>query len=464
MSVLVVGGGISGLAAAWWLAQAGLDVEVWEAAARPGGKIATDYADGYLTERAASLLLNFRPEVSELIALAGLEPLKRQRAAAAETRRYVLKGGRLQSVPMSMAGLLGSSVLSLRGRLRLLAEPFIPAREDEESVASFIRRRLGRELYEVAIEPFIAGTLASDAERASASATLPRLKGLERRYGSITAGILAHRLLRRRSACLSESFSFRGGMTTLIDTLATAPGVSVLTQHRVTAIGCGQGGWQVEAESPSGLRRACAEHLILALPAAAAAELLADVDRALSKLLTSVDYAPLAVVHLGLRREAVAHPLDGAGFLTPRAAGLPLSGNLWMSALFPDRAPADRVLLTSYLGGARRPEVADWSDVQLIEGAYAALRPLLGLADGPDWARVDRHAQALPLYHGLHATRDVALGERLSALAGLHLEGNYRGGVSLRDRLARGRELATRIVAERAPSVRIMASAQPAWP
>jgi len=198
--VLIVGGGVSGLSIAWWLAQAGLPVEVWEADARPGGKIESHRQDGYLTERAASLLMNFRPEVTEMVREAGLEEEKIGRSAIAESRRYLWHAGRLQTLPMQLGSMIVSPIWSWRGKLRLLAEPFLPAGgHEDESVSEFIRRRLGREMLDKAMEPFIAGTLAADPDLTSASAALPRLTALERRYGSLTAGILAHRLLRRRT-------------------------------------------------------------------------------------------------------------------------------------------------------------------------------------------------------------------------------------------------------------------------
>ncbi|MDH4235564.1 MAG: protoporphyrinogen oxidase, partial [Gallionella sp.] len=219
IDVLIIGGGISGLASAWWLARSGLSVEVWEASKRSGGKIMSTRHDGYLTERAASMILNFRPEVAELVREAGLESAKTSRLPAAETRRYLLHGGSLKALPMRLGAMVASPLWSLRGKLRLLAEPFIfSSGRADETVSEFITRRLGHEILEKAMEPFVAGTLAADADHVSAAAVLPRLTALERRYGSIGAGVLVNRLLRRRSASITDTFSFIGGMGTLVDT------------------------------------------------------------------------------------------------------------------------------------------------------------------------------------------------------------------------------------------------------
>ena len=445
--ILIVGGGISGLSIAWWLAQSGLPVEVWEADARAGGKIDSHRQDGYLTERAAALLVNHRPEVAQLVRQAGLENRKVLRGPVARSRRYLLRNGELVPLPMRLGALVRSPLWSWRGKLRLLAEPFIPAgHREDESVSEFITRRLGREMLDQAMEPFVAGTLAADPDRACAASTLPRLTALERRYGSLAAGVLAHKLLRRRTACAAETFSFDGGMGTLVNALAQAPNVYVRPRHRIIALEPDNAGWRVTADTPFGVRTVCARQVVLTTPAPATAKLLAPLDAEIAELLRGIAYAPVTLAHLGFDRAAVGHALDGAGFLTPRSQSPVLTGNLWMSALFPGRAPAGKVLLTAYLGGARAPEVANWSEQRAIDEALGALRPLLGIKGDPEMVRVDAHREALPLYYGAYPARMTALAARLQGLPGIYLEGSYRGGVSVRDRVACGRAVAKRII------------------
>jgi oxygen-dependent protoporphyrinogen oxidase len=447
IDVLVIGGGISGLASAWWLARSGLSVEVWEAGERAGGKIASTRQDGYLTERAASMVLNFRPEVAELVREAGLEAAKAARSPEAEARRYLLHEGRLQSLPMRLGAMAASPLWSLRGKLRLLAEPFVfSGGSDDESVSEFVSRRFGREVLEKAMEPFVAGMLAADAEQASAAAVLPRLVALERRYGSIGAGVLLNRILRRRTASVTEAFSFRGGMATLAEELAQAPGIDLRTGHAAQELVRAGDGWQAVATTQYGERTVAASHMIVATPAPAAAALVDPLDGELAGLLRGIAYAGVTVVHMGLARDAVGHALDGSGFLAPKRESASLTGNLWMSTLFPDRAPPGKALLTSYLGGARAPRVADWDDGRVVSEALDALRPLLGLKADPEMVRIDRHREALPLYHGAYQARMSAIASRLRHVPGLHLEAGYRGGVSVRDRLACGHAVASRIL------------------
>jgi len=454
LDVLIIGGGISGLSIAWWLARGGLAVEVWEADDRPGGKIRSSQQDGYLTERAAAMVMNFRPEVVELVREAGLETAKTVRLPAAEARRYLLHGGCLKALPMRLGAMMASPLWSLRGKLRMLAEPFIPSTcKEDESVSDFVVRRLGREVLEKAMEPFVAGTLAADPDRTSAAAALPRLTALERRYGSITAGVLVNRLLRRRTACTTDTFSFRGGMGVLAKTLITTPGITVRTGCTVEELVSERDGWRATATTSEGQCSMFARQVIVTTPAPIAATLIAPLDAGLAELLRGINYAAVTVVHTGMDRNAVGHPLDGSGFLASRRESKTLTGNLWMSTLFPDRAPPGKVLLTSYLGGARGPHVMDWSDERIVDETLRTLRPLLDLKADPEMLRIDRHSQALPLYHGAYQARMQAITLRLQQFPGLHLEANYRGGVSVRDRLARGCTVANQILRSRQWSI-----------
>lgn len=444
---LVVGGGLSGLSVAWWLARAGVSVEVWEERARPGGLIATRPKNGYTLERAASIMLNFCPEVTELLGETGLALKKLRPDPGAGAARYLVHDGALVAAPMRLGAFLRTPLWSVRGKLRLLLEPWIPrGGSDTETVSAFITRRLGGEILETAFEPYLAGTLASDPDRTNARATLPRLTELERRYGSIARGIFARRL-RPRTAPPAETFSFEGGMSALIDRLAAAPGIRLRLRCAAKRIEHDGSRWLAAARSHEGERAVRARHLVLAAPAGAAADLLDAHDATLAALVRGIEYAPFAVAHLGFDRRDVAHPLDGMGFLVPRREGLPLTGCQWMSSLFPGRAPPGKVLASVYLGGGRMREVSEWQDQTIVEAACRALQPLIGLRAVPEMTHVDRHARALPLYYGAYPERVRAIGRQLQRSPGLHLVSNYLGGVSTRDCIIGAHAAARRIMA-----------------
>lgn len=446
--VLIIGGGISGLSTAWWLAQQGFEVEVWEKALKPGGKIRTDKNSGYTTEQAASMLVNFRPEIDHLIEKSGLTSLKQSRCQ--DIKRHVLHQGELVEVPMQLGRLALSPLWSRQSKLRLLAEFLVPRNNAPESVSRFITRRLGREIMETTLEPFIAGTLASDPDQADARAVLPRLTELEQRYGSITAGILINRIIKRRRINQSESFTFSSGMAQLVDTLAAAPGIRLRTNYELEGINHENGRWQLQATTPFGTQLRQVNHLVLSTPADHAAKLLSPLDAPLSTLLSGIQYAPLSVLHLGFNQGQIQHPLNGGGFLTTHGEKLCFNGNLWMSSLFPGRAPEGKALLSSYIGGARHPKHSHWSDTQSTDAVCSDLRKIIGLQGDPEFMHIDRHQRALPLYHGDYLGRLNTISEQLARWPGLHLTANYIGGVSVRERIFQGMKTA-QAIAEKLP-------------
>ncbi|MEE8321103.1 MAG: protoporphyrinogen oxidase [Gammaproteobacteria bacterium] len=444
VDVLVIGGGISGLAIARLLANTGLSVEVWERKHRPGGKICTHQYNGYTLEKSASMLLNFRPEINRFLEQCDLTECKTPLSPVSS--RYLIHNNRLIKIPMELRKLIASPIWSLRGKMRLLVEPLIPpGGNEDETVAQFIRRRFGNEMLVKAMEPYIAGPLASSPDLANAYSTLPRLTTLERRYGSITMGVLVNRLLRRRTASVTESFSFKGGMSTLVESLANNAGFQFRKDCTATSLIRNKEGWLIQGHSATGEKSVRTRQVVLSVPAYVAASLIGDLNSNLQELLSGVEYAPVSVVHTGFRREAVPHPLDGNGFLIPGRCGLVSTGCLWMSRLFPGRAPEEEVLFSNYLGGTRMPVAATWNEEQSVAAVMEGLKPLLGIREEPVMIRIDRHKKGLPLYHGAYQKRTRAIDEQVQSLPGLHLAANYLGGVSVRDRIVCAFDMSNRI-------------------
>ncbi len=454
LDVLIVGGGISGLSTAWWLAQKGLKVQVWEKSSHAGGKIQSNSKNGFQTEQAASMVMNFKAEVDQFFSASGLEAYKTPRQVNAENSRYLIHQGKIQSLPMTISGLFSSSLWTTQGKFRLLLEPFMgKSNKGNETVSEFISRRLGNEFLEKALEPFIAGTLASDPDYASAQHVIPRLTALEKRFGSITAGIIVHKIIGKRTARNPESFSFKNGMETLPQQLANDPKIGFRSAIEVQKlIQYKKDCWQVEGNSSAGEVSCTARHVVLSSPAQSAALLLKPLNPVLSQQLNSIEYAPLSVVHIGLQRNAVKHPLDSVGFLVPRQeqreGKIAINGNLWMSSVFSGRAPDNSVLLSSYLGGSRHPEAINLSSEQSIDQVLHDISPLLGISSHstPLITRVDKHTRALPLYHGNYGKKLNAIDKELKHLPGLHLVANYKGGVSIRDRIVCAKNTAADII------------------
>jgi oxygen-dependent protoporphyrinogen oxidase len=435
--VVVVGAGVSGLATAFHLQGRGHAVRILEAAPRAGGVIASRRRDGALYETGPNSTLDTTPLIGELLDAAGVAA-ERLDATAAAAKRYVVRAGRLVALPASPGAFLATPLFSLRAKLALAREPFVapapPGRE--ESVAAFVRRRLGTEFLEYAIEPFVAGVYAGDPERLSVQAAFPRLHALEQRYRSLIRGqILGARERardRERSKSTASSFSFRDGMQTLTDALAR--GLHGLeTGIRVTRLGKDENGlFEVEGERSGGRVAARSRAVVLAVPADAAASLVRPAAPGAAAALDAIPYAPVAVVASVYRRADVRHPLDGFGFLCPRKEGRSILGTLFSSSMFDGRADADSALLTTFVGGARKPELARSGPDEIAKEVERELEVLLG-ATSPRWREVIQWSRAIPQYTLGHLGRIATVEQAEAAVPGLFFRSNYRGGVSVGD-------------------------------
>ncbi|MCU7969005.1 MAG: protoporphyrinogen oxidase, partial [gamma proteobacterium symbiont of Bathyaustriella thionipta] len=270
----------------------------------------------------------------------------------------------------------------------------------------------------------------------------------------------AHKISGKRTARNPESFSFKKGMETLPQHLASDPNVGFHANISVTKIihhaapnsSHQKQYWEVQATGPAGEKHCKARHIVLSSPAESASQLIKPLNHPLSELLNHIEYAPLSVVHIGLERAAIKHPLDSAGFLVPRQeqaqAKIAINGNLWMSSVFSGRAPDNSVLLSSYLGGSRNPSAIQLSSQESIDQVLHDVSSLLGIQSNatPIMGRVDKHHKALPVYHGHYHQTLKAIEQELISLPGLHLVANYKGGVSVRDRIISAKETAAKIV------------------
>lgn len=446
-TVAVIGGGISGLSAAFWLLQNAMDPVVLEQSDRPGGVIRSESVGGYLIDHAANCLLNFLPEVNALCDTVGLMDEKVYRSGAAR-RRYLLKDGRPARFPQGPLEFLRTDLWSLRGKARLLAEPFIPPVRSglDETVSQFITRRLGHETLEQVIEPFIGGSYAGDPSQLCARSTLPILHEIERRYGSLTVGALIKRWKGQRSNCPTHLFSFRQGMETLPVAIRCHLGERFITSSRVLGIERKRGPvWDIIAEQKGKPAVYPADAVVIATPSMEAAHFISPVDPQTAEMLERVEYSPLAVVYTGFKRDAVGHPLDGIGCMVPSKERLNILGTLWNTTLFTNRAPEKMVALTNYLGGRRNPEIVDKTDEEIIRTTLTDLDKIVGLRDNPTIVRIIRHRNGLPQYSLGHQSVLRAVEGLPDRIPGLYIAGNYLRGISVRDCISYSAKLAKKV-------------------
>lgn len=452
--VVVVGGGITGLTAAYRLHASGIRVTLLEAGDRLGGKVRTEHRDGFVVEGGADTLVLAKPAITRLVDELGLTA-RMQSTDDATRRTYVVRRGRLRPLPEGLTGLVPQKVgpiattrlLSPAGKARMALELAVPPRADDgdESVADFTSRRLGREAYERLVEPLVSGVFAADGAALSVLAALPQLRADEAAYGGLLRAVLARRreTARSRRPAVALGAPARG-MAELPSALGVQlAGADVRTGTPVRSVSPAGGRWSVV--TPGGVLDADA--VVLAVPAPVAAGITTGVDDDLSSRLGSFPVASTASVTLAYRRDDVPHPLDGHGYLVPRAEGRAVRACTWSSVKFAGRAPDGHVLLRVVPDARASRLVHEGSDDELVAVAREELGEMLGVQASPLATWVQRWLDVMPQYTVGHPRRVAELRERLTRWPGLLVAGSAYDGMSVPDCVASGERAAEAVLA-----------------
>jgi oxygen-dependent protoporphyrinogen oxidase len=461
--VAVVGGGISGLAAAHRLGELDPSIEVtlFEASARLGGVLETVVEQGFLLERSADNFLTNLPWAVDLCRRIGFEDQLLD-TNDANRRALVVHRGQLIPVPEGFVLLapqrvwpvLKSPLLSWRGKLRLALERFVRPRRDgvDESLAEFACRRLGREAFERIVQPLVGGIYTADPEKLSVAATMPRFVEMERKYGSLTRGI--KQSSRDPSSHTGARYSMfvapQGGMSSLVRAIADRlPEGCVRLDAPVEHVArLDDGRWRLRYAR--GEYRQSEVHnfdaIVLALPAPRAGRLLEEVDSELSAELGGIQYASSAVVTLAYRRDQIRREIDGFGFVVPASENRRILAGSFSSVKFSGRAPDGSVSIRVFIGGAMQSELLAKSDDELEQLARGELGELIGTSGEPLFSSVTRWNNAMPQYHVGHTDRVGRVKDRVSQLAGLALAGNAYEGVGVPNCIHSGEQAAQSVV------------------
>lgn len=439
--ILILGGGIAGLTAANALRERGMKTLLVEKSTRIGGAIRTVSRDGFLAEGGPQTLVAEDKKLFDFLRSTGVLEYAVDAAPAAR-KRFIVRGGKPRVVPMSPFSAVSTPLFSFAGKLRLLAEPFVPAKRDgnAESVADFVRRRIGRDMYDYALNPLVAGIFAGNPEKLDIRYAFPKVWNLEQRYGSLIRGTLPNAKRKRESGLYEKkrTFSFSQGMETLPKLLrARLDPRGVRVHAEVTDIAEENGGWRAHWRSRDAVCTFFEEDeffdaVLIATPPDAWRELpfRNDAIRAALAAAGTPEMPPVTMLTLGFARERVAHPLDGFGMLVPEKEKRKILGTLFPSSLFPNRAPQGFVTLSTYLGGSRQPEIAALPEAEQLRIVREELRELLGAQGEPAFVARIENLRAIPQYNiGFEHFL-----EKISALEvafPLRFAGNFLNGISV---------------------------------
>lgn len=464
--IAVIGGGISGLAAAWQLSRASnVETTLLEASDRVGGVLETIYDQGYLIERSADNFATLIPDALEFCRETGFES-QLIRPQENDRRAFVLNRGRILPIPLGFSlmqptridSMLLTGTLSLAAKLRLAKEYFIPRREsdEDESLESFVLRRLGRETFDNLVEPIVSGIFTADPKTLSMQATMPQFVEMERLHGGLIRGHLRSRKSK------AKQIAARASGARYDQFLAPAAGMSHWVQHIVQSLpkGCVQLGYGVRgvqqvSQDPSAPKwrldtvRGPMEFdgLVISLPAGRTAELLQASFPALSSMVGSIQYASSAVAVLIVDKADLKRRIDGFGLIVPRKEGRRVLAISYSSNKYAGRTPDNQILLRLFLGGAMAPDLVDESDVRLKEIADEELRAILGWTGRkPHWQSIVRWKNAMPQYFVGHVQRVAEMDHMLEKIRGLQLCGAAYRGVGIPQCIRDGRRAAMALV------------------
>jgi protoporphyrinogen/coproporphyrinogen III oxidase len=471
--VVVIGGGVSGLAAAHQLTEMGgsnppFDVLLLEASNRIGGTVRTHHREGFLLEGGPDAFVSEKPEALELAKRIGLGPQLIE-TNESHRRSFVVRRGRLHPTPEGFQLLAPtrlwpfviSGIFSWAGKARMALDLILPRRahldkDTDESLAAFVRRRLGREALERMAQPMVGGIYTADPEKLSLRATMPRFLEMERAHRSLILAMRRSARVQRRNgddatrgvsgARYSLFLSFKDGMQTLTDALAAhLPEGCVRLNTRVERM-------RFDGESRRWIlatntgESISAAGVVVALPAYAAANLLRETDAVLADELDAISYASTATINLAYRREDIPHPLDGFGFVVPHAERRATLACSFSSVKFAGRAPEGHALLRAFVGGALQPEMFGLNEEQIVEAVRRDLRELLGVERAPLFTHVEKWPHSMAQYHVGHIERVARIRERLRALPTLRLAGNAYEGAGIPDCVRSGEDAAKHVL------------------
>ncbi|MCH7827278.1 MAG: protoporphyrinogen oxidase [Bacteroidetes bacterium] len=435
-NIVILGAGISGLTVAYLLKKEGFNVTVLEKNKKAGGTIETIVENGFLFDKGPNSSLETYPIIKTLIDELKLKD-ELVYANPIGNKRYILKKGKLLHLPMSPRAFLSTSLFSVKAKLRLLKEPFIGKGKSEESIAEFVKRRIGTEFLDYAISPFVSGVYAGDPAKLSVKFAFPKLYELEQKHRSLILGtiktIRERKKRKEKSKQNAKMFSFKNGMHTLPNRIAEVLGNSLLSSSEIINIEKKLDGYNILFTQNNEQKEINADTVISTLPAYVLSNLIKNIDEETAKHLNDVFYPSVLVLFLGYKKESVKRKLDGFGFLIPQKEKKSFLGVIWNSLLFPKRTEDDNVCFTLFIGGALNKNLSLRTKEDCITKTIKEFSEIMNIKEEPFFTSTKFWEKAIPQYNIGYEKVDKAIKHFESNNPGFFLGGNYRRGIALGD-------------------------------
>lgn len=442
--IAVVGAGITGLTAAYKIQKAGYHVDVYEAKEETGGAIKTVQNSGWTVEYGPNTILLKEKIVNEFLRELGLTESILPANSQAENR-FIIKNSELEPLPDSLISAVKTPLFTLKGKARVLVEPFIKTSSNrDQSIADFVERRLGSEILEYAINPFVAGIFANNPENLSLRHAFPLMDKMEQNFGSlIWASVAGSKERKDKGRIPRQLISFEDGLQQLPQTISNKL-QNIHFGRSIQRIQKTDGQWIVQGQNK---KFGPYKKIILNIPLYKWHKNLLPITDDQLETLSEVSYPPISVLHLGYKKSDIIHPLNGFGFLVPQKEDRKILGALFPSTLFPGRAPDDYHLLTVFIGGGRQPKLAKLDGKEILELAESELNDLIGLRGKTQFKEHVYWPDSIPAYHIGYDTILQTIDTIENQHPGLILAGNYRNGISVPDCIKNGLKLAEDITA-----------------
>jgi protoporphyrinogen/coproporphyrinogen III oxidase len=448
--IVVLGAGISGLTTAYFLSKKGFDVIVLEKKGEPGGSMESVMENGFLFDRGPNSGLEITPVISTIVKDLGLEN-EFVYANKEGNKRYILRNNQLHALPMSPPAVLKTRLFSTAAKFRVLGEPFMGRSNDGyyESVADFVKRRLGKEFLDYAIDPFVSGVYAGNPERLSVKSAFPKLYELEEKYGGLIVGTIKSIKERKgrseKSKQSAKMFSFKNGMQTLPKAIADGLSYKVSFFSEATSIERNGDNFKIRYNKAGAKSELDCEKVISTVPAYIAAELFKSFDAELEKHLNEIYYPPVFVLLLGYKKLDIKQPLDGFGFLVPSKENKSFLGAIWNSVIFPNRANDEYASFTLFIGGSRNPEIGKYDREIITKKAKAEFQEIMKIDAEPMFTSSKFWDRAIPQYNVGYIEHEKYFEKFEKDNPGIILSGNYRGGISVGDCIKNANEITEKI-------------------